>query len=206
MHFHLPFTIYRRSPIADRRSPFRRRSEASPIRLPTIPPGALLNLFVKTQINTWTYFYDARYPPDSGIPRFGQKHSKNTFWQLFQYTQKTLKKQSGTLEKCGKTFKKHSPECFLSVFAAFWDQNWAPARAARSRKNPPPQFWWQKPFKNCQKRLRKRFLESFSTFLGVAGEFLETFLRVFGEFLAGFGKVAKTSFLMVFVEFLINQT
>ena len=63
-----------------------------------------------------------------------------------------------------------------------------------------------KPFKNCQKRLRKRFLESFSTFLGVAGEFLESFLRLLGGFLAGFEKVAKTAFLIVFVEILINRT
>ena len=59
---------------------------------------------------------------------------------------------------------------------------------------PPAPFLIPKPFKNRQKQLRKKNIESCSTFLEVAGEFLENFLIVFGGFLASFGKVAKTGF------------
>ena len=44
----------------------------------------------------------------------------NSFCMLFSNAaRKTLKKRSGAPEKCQKTFKKPSPERFLSVFEGF---------------------------------------------------------------------------------------
>ena len=137
---------------------------------------------------------DAHHPPDSGIRRFSQKHSKTNFWQLFQYTQKTLKKHSGAFDKCRKTIKKHSPECFWSVFVI---KNGAGGSSGCGRFGREP---------ICDPKTFQK--QSKNTLGNVFWMFFDIFRRrrnAFWVFSGGIGKVAKKCFLSVFGQILESQ-
>merc|ERR1711953_961375 len=82
------------------------------------------------------YTYDADHPPDSGIPGFPRKPSKNSFCQFFWRRQETLEKPSRAFEKSRKTVKKRSAEGFLRVFRRFRGRKNI-KRGARASRAPP---------------------------------------------------------------------
>ena len=92
---------------------------------PQTPPGSV---FDRRLAESSKAFF---YPPDTGLPGFPQNPPKTMFWPFWPCRQNTLKKPSSAPPKCGKTFKKLSPDAFLMVF-------WGAGGQRRNQRGAPP--------------------------------------------------------------------